>query len=118
MPETRRSGREQWRETCRIACGNPMSIEEWQALRASFRERDRDAEPPMLAPAEAFDDTRPDEEFRDRFHPDHDPGQLGRHSRAVRRRLGSSCAGWRRKPRPEELYDAVRASRPSPRERH
>ncbi|MYH30880.1 MAG: hypothetical protein F4018_19820 [Acidobacteria bacterium] len=94
-----------------------MSIEEWQALRASFKERDRDAEPPMLVPAEAFDDTRPDEEFRERFHPDHDPGQLGRHSRAVRRRLGSSCAGWRRKPRPEEFYDAVRASRPSPRER-
>ena len=117
MPETRRSGTEQWRETCRIAVGNPMSIEEWQALRASFKERDRDAEPPLLAPAEAFDDTRPDEEFRGRFHPDHDPGQLGRNSRAVRRLLGSSCAGWRRKPRPEEFHDAVRANRPSPRER-
>ena len=35
-------------ETCRIAGGNPMSIEEWQALRASFKERDRDAEPPLL----------------------------------------------------------------------
>lgn len=94
-----------------------MSLEEWQALRASFKERDRDAEPPVLAPAEAFDDTRPGEEFRERFHPEHDSDQLGRCSRAVRRRLGSSCAGWRRKPGPEEFYDAVRASRPSPRER-
>ena len=94
-----------------------MSLDEWQALRASLKERDRDAEPPVLAPAEAFDDTRPDEEFRARFHPEHDPRQLGRSSRAVRRRLGSSCAGWRRKPRPEDFYDAVHASRPSRRER-
>ena len=94
-----------------------MSLEEWQALRARFKKRDRDAEPPVLAPPEAFDDTRPDDEFRERFHPEHDPRQLGRKSRAVRRRLGSSCAGWRRAPRPEELYDAVHASRPGPRQR-
>jgi len=94
-----------------------MSLEEWQALRASFKECDRDAEPLVLAPAEAFDDTRPDEEFRERFHPDHDPGQLGRKSRAVRRRLGSSCAGWRRRPRTEEFYDAVHARSPSLRQK-
>ena len=27
-----------------------MSLEEWQALRASFKECNRDAEPPVLAP--------------------------------------------------------------------
>jgi len=62
--KTRCSGRAQRRKTCRIASENATSLEEWQALRASFKERDRDAEPPVLAPADAFDATRPDEEFR------------------------------------------------------
>ena len=67
-----------------------MSLEEWQARRARFKERDRDAEPPVLAPAEAFDDTRPADEFRERFHPEHDPRELGRNSRRTSMR---SAAG-------------------------
>ena len=29
----------------------------------------------------------------------------------------NACAGWRRRPRSEEFYDAVHADRPTPRER-
>ena len=73
--------------------------------------------PATLAPPEAFDDRAADDAFRARFHPGHDPAQLGPQSRAVRNRLRASCAGWREKPEPEEFYAAVRAAAPSRRQR-
>ena len=69
--------------------------------------------PVMLAPPEAFDDREADDAFRERFHPGHDPTQRGPQSRAVRNRLRASCAGWRKKPEPEEFYAAIRAPAPS-----
>ena len=73
--------------------------------------------PVTLAPAEAFDDREADDAFRQRFHPWHDPAQLGPRSRSVRSRLCTSCAGWREKPEPEEFYAAIRAPTPSRRQR-
>ena len=70
-----------------------------------------------LAPPEAFDDREPDDAFRARFHPWHDPAQLGPQSRAVRNRLRASCAGWREKPEAEEFYAAIRSAAPSRRQR-
>ena len=73
--------------------------------------------PVTLAPPAAFDDREADDAFRRRFHPGHDPTQLGPRSRAVRGRLRASCAGWREKPEPEEFYAAIRAPVPSRRQR-
>ena len=73
--------------------------------------------PATLAPPEAFDDRAADDAFRARFHPGHDPSELGPQSRAVRNRLRASCAGWREKPEPEEFYAAIRAAAPSRRQR-
>ena len=73
--------------------------------------------PVTLAPPEAFDDREADDAFRARFHPGHDPAQLGPQSRAVRNRLRASCAGWREKPGPEEFYAAIRSPAPSRRQR-
>ena len=73
--------------------------------------------PVTLAPPEAFDDRESNDAFRARFHPGHDPTQLGPRSRAVRNRLRASCAGWREKPEPEEFYAAIRAPAPSRRQR-
>ena len=61
-----------------------------------------------LLPAEFFD-----ERFRD-TEPDE---TLARHSPTVRRRFASSCAGWPSPhPTSEELYDALRAERPTERQ--
>ena len=73
--------------------------------------------PVTLAPPEAFDDREADDVFRERCHPGHDPTQLGPQSRAIRNRLRASCAGWRKKPEPEEFYAAIRAAAPSRRQR-
>ena len=91
-------------------------LEQWQSGRRELKRNDRDAEPRVLAPPEAFDDRRPNEAFRRRFHPRHDPAQIGRASRALRGRLRSSCAGWQEKPTSEEFYDAIRATEPTPRQ--
>ena len=91
-------------------------LEQWQASRRKLKRTDRNAEPEVLGPPEAFDDQRPDEAFRQRFHPRHNPTQVGRASRAVRGRLRSSCAGWQEKPTSEEFYDAIRAREPTTRQ--
>ena len=92
------------------------TLDQWQATRRAVKRRDRDAEPEVLAPPEAFDDRRPDNAFRKRWHPRHDPSQIGPASRAVRGRLASSCSGWVTKPTSQEFYDAIRANTPTERE--
>ena len=94
-----------------------MTLKEWRLARKKIKEKDRDAEPTTLAPPEAFDDRRPDDAFRRRFHPRHDPEEVGPHSRAVRGRLGSSCAGWVESPSSKEFYEAVRTATPTQRHR-
>ena len=84
--------------------------------RKRIQERNRDAQPEVLAPAEAFDDWSPDEQFRRKWHPRHDPTQVGPASRAVNRRLRSSTAGWVERPTSKEFYDAVRAKEPTSRQ--
>ena len=92
------------------------SLENWQATRRKVKRRDRDAEPEVLGPPEAFDDRRPDDAFRKRWHARHNPAQIGAASRAVRVRLASSCNGWARKPSSEEFYEAIRATTPTRRQ--
>ena len=70
--------------------------------------------PASLLPPDAFSD-RPASE--DSFRRLCAPGTpRGRHAPAVRLRLASSCAGWKRRPTAEEFYDAVRAEQPTERQ--
>ena len=70
--------------------------------------------PAMLLPPDAFSD-RPasEDDFRRLCAPD---TPRGRHALAVRLRLASGCAGWKRRPTAEEFYDAVRAEQPTERQ--
>jgi len=83
-------------------------------------EEDRLAFPPcyhVLLPPACFPNEKPTvEQFR-QLRPRTVPAGTGRHSQSVRMRLGLSCAGWRHWPTSEEFYEAVRAPRPTPRQR-
>ncbi len=70
-----------------------------------------------LRPPEAFSAEPAPPEALERLCPGIDPAQTGRHARAVAGRIGSSCAGWERPPTPAEFYEAVRAERPSERQK-
>ena len=70
-----------------------------------------------LKAPEAFDAREVTPDFRSVWHPRHDRNQLGRASRAVRRRLASSCAGWKPQPTAEEFYEAVHVPNPDERQR-
>ena len=70
--------------------------------------------PATLLPPEAFSDAEATPRDFQRLC---EPGAAtGRHAAAVRRRIMSSCAGWRRRPTAGEFYDAVRATRPTVRQ--
>ena len=71
--------------------------------------------PATLLPAEAFSDEPAGEAvFRRLFAPE---TPSGRRAWAVHRRIMSSCAGWEERPTAGEFYDAVRASRPTDRQK-
>lgn len=94
-----------------------MSLEEWCALRRQVRKLDRDAEPEILAPADAFSDRAAGESIRSRYLRGHDPRFVGPRSRTVLSRIGSSCAAWKQVPTPEEFYEAFHADEPDERQR-
>ncbi len=70
-----------------------------------------------LKPPEAFSADPAPPEALERLCPGIDPGETGRNARAVAGRIGSSCAGWARPPTPAEFYEAVRAGRPTERQK-
>ena len=72
--------------------------------------------PCELGPPEAFSDEPGPADYFDLW-PDHDPACMGADSVAVARRIASSCAGWPHRPTGQELYDALRAERPTARQR-
>ena len=77
-------------------------------------ENDRWA-PATLLPAEAFSDEPADEAVFRRLCAPETPRD--RQAWAVHRRIASSCAGWGKRPTADEFYDAVRASRPTDRQK-
>lgn len=89
--------------------GEGWCLERWLALRRKVREYDRDAEPSVLAPPEAFNDrrvatipgTRAAASGRPARRPD---------SPAVAGRIARSCAGWPEPPTTGEFFDAVHAA--------
>lgn len=75
-------------------------------------------EPCALLPPQAFVDSDtppPDRELRRRWGAGDE--ETGPHSRAVTWRFFSSCAGWGVPPTAMELYAAIRAAAPTPRQR-
>ena len=59
----------------------------------------------------------PQQFFDERLHDSEPDENRARHSTTVGRRLASSCAGWPAPhPTSEELYDALRADRPTERQ--
>ena len=85
-----------------------------QEIERRLREPDQWA-PAMLLPPSAFsDDPATDRDFERLEDPN---ARTGRHADAVHFRLMSSCAGWKTRPTSREFYDAVRASRPTARQR-
>ena len=94
-----------------------MTLEEWRMLRRQVKAADRDDEPGVLAPAEAFSDRRADESVRNEYLPGHDPAAVRARSAAVRGRLASSCCGWETQPTSAEFYDAIHAAAPTRRQR-
>ncbi|MCY4506560.1 MAG: hypothetical protein OXG35_06325, partial [Acidobacteria bacterium] len=73
-------------------------LEEWRRLRARVKVEDRDDEPGVLAPPEAFTDIRGTADDRARFGMPTPAEQTGPASAAVGRRITKSCAGWRGPP--------------------
>ena len=70
-----------------------------------------------LSPPETFSADPAPPEAIERLCPGIHPAETGRRARAVAGRIGSSCAGWARPPTPEEFYEALRAERPSERQK-
>ena len=93
-----------------------MHLDTWLALRDEAKAEDPDAEPIMLAPAEAFGDRRGSAELRARCGIRTEPGATGPESSAVAARIAGSCAGWVEPPTAAEFFEAVRAEAPTTRQ--
>ena len=91
---------------------------EWR--RRELARRLRDENPRRngrLKAATAFDNERATAARRADCGIERQVDELGRNSRAVERRIASSCAGWAHRPSAAEFYDAVRAERPTQRQK-
>ena len=64
-----------------------------------------------LGPPERYDDEYTPTERLLSLRPDADPEATGPRSRSVRAVICGRCAGWARPPTPEEVYDAMRATK-------
>lgn len=93
------------RSTCRRADRDVIRIEYTRP----------DLAPCELAPAEHFSDEPAPRRLRERAGA-LGPEGTGRRSSAVEGRFLSSCAGWKVPPTAEELYEAIRAGKPSKRQ--
>ena len=79
-----------------------------------LQEPDEWAPATLLPPSVFSDDPATDHDF-ERLEDPH--ARTGRQADAVHFRLMSSCAGWKTRPTASEFYDAVRATRPTARQR-
>lgn len=87
------------------------------------RERGRELDwdrPPYdeLRPAACFSDRRPTPRERAAIRPRARPEEIRQHSGTIGARLASSCAGWAEHATSAEFYAAIRANRPTERQRH
>ena len=72
---------------------------------------------PRLLPASRFENRQASEQEQQLIGAPTDPGERGTASRTVTRRFAMSCSGWKRRPTAAELYDAIRAHRPTERQK-
>ena len=93
-----------------------MRIGDWLTLRSEAKAEDRDNEPTVLAPAEAFPERRGSAALRARCGIRTEPRETGPESAAVARRIASSCAGWVTPPTGAEFFAAVHARNPTTRQ--
>ena len=63
-----------------------------------------------LGPPERYADEYTPTEMLLRLRPDADPDATGPRSQTVRSVICGRCAGWARPPRPEDVYEAMRAA--------
>lgn len=94
-----------------------MTLDEWRALRRQAKVTNRDEEPDVLAPPEAFSDRHADQTLRDEYLPGHDPSAIRARSSTVDSRISSSCCGWVTQPTSAEFYAAIHAEMPTKRQR-
>lgn len=85
-----------------------------QEIERRLREPDQWAPATLLPPSAFSDEPATDWDFERLEDPN---ARIGRHADAVHFRLMSSCAGWKTRPTASEFYDAVRATRPTARQR-
>ena len=67
---------------------------------------------------ECFSDARSTDSELEQLCPGLDPSRTGPHAQVVRARIARSCAGWHRRPTPEEFYAAIRSDEPTVRQRN
>ena len=95
-------------------------IRAWAAVETRRRTvEDRPAaEESDLGPLEWYDDEYSPPEMLVAFRPGADAAATGPRSQTVRGIICGSCAGWPNPPTSEEVYEALRAERPTPRQRN
>ena len=70
-----------------------------------------------LGPLENYSDEYAPPERLAEFLPGADPNATGARSQTIRGIIRGSCCGWPRPPTSEEVYDAIRATHRTPRQR-
>ena len=83
---------------------------------AAARTRYRPSDPRLL-PASRFENRQASRQEQQLIRAPTDPSERGTRSRTVTRRFAVSCSGWKRRPTAAELYDAIRAHRPTERQK-
>lgn len=95
--------------------------EAWAEIERRERERERNWDRPPydeLRPASCFSERRPTPQERAAIRPRARPEEIRQQSGTIGARLASSCAGWAEHPTSREFYAAIRADRPTERQRH
>ena len=80
------------------------------------RRRRDDTSPVRLPRPEAFPDDYTPPSTLLRYRPNADPAETGPRSRTIRIVISRRCCGWRTRPTTQEVYDAMRAEEPTPRQ--
>ena len=75
-----------------------------------------DTTPVRLPPPEAFPDEYTSTDTLLKYCPGSDPAESGPDSRTIGVVIARRCCGWRNPPTPREVYDAMRADKPTPRQ--
>ena len=92
---------------------------EWARAETARRTREEAPLPTRVTmpPLDRFSDEYAPEERLLELYPDAEPTRTGAQSQAVRGIICGGCCGWVEPPTSEEVYEAMRAERKTPRQR-